>query len=159
MHLEFSYNKEDVVNALRYHFLNRGEVKVFRNTLIILLIATLAGHLFRVVTMGALIGIVAMIFVIAWVFWYLLPISTYNKATTFKDNIHLVFSDEGMSISTRIREHQRQIPWTSFSQVVETRLFFYLYRDKKSFFLIPVSAFETAHAKEHFTALVKEKIG
>ena len=58
MHLEFSYNKEEVLHALRYHFLQRGEIKVFKNTLFILLVFTLCGFAYQLVTFGALIGIV-----------------------------------------------------------------------------------------------------
>ena len=157
MHLEFNYNKGDVLHALRYHFMRRGEIKVFRNTLIILLLATLTGYFFRVVTSSALTGIVLMILVLGWVFWYLLPVSIYHKAATFKDSIHLKYSDEGLLISTRASDHQRAISWSNFSQVVETKKFFFLYRDKKTFFLIPISAFETEEAYQHFTSMLKAK--
>ena len=89
MHVEFSYNKEDVLTALRYHFMQRGEVKVYRITLAVLLLITLMGFFFNVVTSSALIGIFVMVAIIIWAFWYLLPLSTYNKAATFKDEIKL----------------------------------------------------------------------
>lgn len=157
MHLEFNYDKREVLHALRYHFMRRGEIKVFRNTLIILLLATLTGYFFRVVTPSALTGIVLMILILGWVFWYLLPVSIYNKAATFKDRIQLNYSDEGLLISTRASEHQRAISWSNFSQVVETRKFFFLYRDKKTFFLIPISAFPTEEAYQHFIGMLKGK--
>ena len=158
MHVEFSYNKEDVLNALRYHFMQRGEIKVYRNTLIILLLVTLTGFFLNLVTPNALIGIIAMVALVVWAFWYLLPVSTYNKAATFKDEIRLRYSDEGLLISTRISNHQRQLSWNNFTQVVETPKFFFLYRDKKSFLLIPTSAFESEAARNKFSDLVKEKI-
>ncbi|GAA0528085.1 YcxB family protein [Chitinophaga japonensis] len=158
MHVEFSYNKEDVLHALRYHFLQRGEIKVFRNTLAILLLAAITGFFFRVVTPNALIGIIAMVALIVWAFWYLLPLSTYNKAATFKDKIKLGYSEEGLLISTRASDHQRQLSWNNFTQLVETRKFFFLYRDKKSFLLIPTSAFENEAARDRFSDLAKEKI-
>ncbi|NLR61588.1 YcxB-like protein [Chitinophaga polysaccharea] len=157
MHLEFSYDKGEVLHALRYHFTQRGEIKVFRNTLIILLLATLTGFFFKVVTPGALTGIVLMVLVLGWVFWYLLPVSIYNKAATFKDSIQLKYSDEGILISTRGSDHQRAISWSNFSQVVETKKFFFLYRDKKTFFLIPTSAFKTEEAYKNFADVLKEK--
>lgn len=158
MQLEFSYNKGEVLDALRYHFMQRGEIKVFRNTLIILLLATIAGYAFNMVTTSALTGISFMVLLLAWVFWYLLPISIYNKAATFKDDIHLMYSDEGLLISTRASEHQRAISWKNFSRVVETKKFIFLYRDKKTFFLIPTSAFETAEAYETFARILKSNI-
>lgn len=157
MHLEFNYNKGDVLHALRYHFMQRGEIKVFRNTLIILLLATLTGYFFSVVTSAALTGIVLMILVLGWVFWYLLPVSIYNKAATFKDSIHLKYSEEGLLISTRASDRQRAISWSNFSQVVETKKFFFLYRDKKTFFLIPISAFETEESYQNFSSMLKAK--
>lgn len=157
MHLEFNYNKGDVLHALRYHFMQRGEIKVFRNTLIILLLATLTGYFFSVVTSAALTGIVLMILVLGWVFWYLLPVSIYNKAATFKDSIHLKYSEEGLLISTRASDRQRAISWSNFSQVVETKKFFFLYRDKKTFFLIPISAFETEESYRNFSSMLKAK--
>ena len=158
MHLEFSYNKEDVLNALRYHFMQQGETKVFRNTLFILLAFAIAGYTFRVVTVGALMGIAAMILLIALVFWYLLPVSIYNKAATFKDDIHLRYSDEGIIISTRTSEHQRELSWSNFTKVIEAKNFFFLYRGKKNFFLVPTSAFETEAAQKEFGRLAKNKI-
>lgn len=146
------------MNALRYHFSRRGEIKVFRNTLSILLLAALAGFFFRVVTPNALIGIIAMVALIVWAFWYVLPLSTYNKAATFKDEIRLKYSEEGLLISTRASDHQRQLSWNNFTQLVETRKFFFLYRDKKSFLLIPTSAFENEDERNTFSKLVKGKI-
>lgn len=158
MHLEFSYNREDVLNALRYHFMQRGETKVFRNTLFILLAITLAGYTFKIVTIGALIGIAGMILLVALVFWYLLPVSIYNKAATFKDNIHLRYSEEGIVISTRTSEFQRELSWSNFTQVVKAKNFFFLYRGKKNFFLVPTSAFETEAAQKEFGRLAKNNI-
>lgn len=155
MQLEFSYNKGDVLHALRYHFMHRGEIKVFRNTLIILLLATIAGYGYNLVTPGALSGITIMVVLLGLVFWYLLPISIYNKAATFKDDIHLRYSEEGIQISTRSSDHLRSISWNNFSKVVETKKFFFLYRDKKTFFLIPISAFKTEDAYQGFKEMVE----
>lgn len=152
--LQFTYNREEVINALRFHFLRRGEIKVFRNTLIILLIAAIAGYLFRVVNFNALLGICVMMIIIGWAFWYLLPVSTYNKAATFKDNIRLRYNEEGLAISTGTTG-ERSLSWRNFSQIVETRSFFFLYRDKRSFFLIPTSAFASEDARNAFSILLQ----
>lgn len=158
MHLEFSYNKEEVVHALRYHFMQRGEIKVFRNTLFALLAFAMAGYAFKMVTIGALIGIVAMVLLIVGAFWFMLPVSIYNKAATFKDNIQLNYSEEGITISTRTSEQKRMLSWNTFTQVVEARNFFFLYRGKKNFFLIPTKAFKTEAAQKEFGLLAKNKI-
>ncbi|SHL81970.1 YcxB-like protein [Chitinophaga jiangningensis] len=158
MHVEFNYNKGEVLSALRYHFMHRGEIKVFRNTIIIFLLATFAGYFFSLVTIGALTGITIMILVLTWIFWYLLPVSIYNRAATFKDDIRLKFGDDGMLISTGGSYHERTISWNKFSKVVDTKKFIYLYRDKKTFFLIPASAFNSEEQYEGCVRLLKEKI-
>jgi hypothetical protein len=158
MHLEFSYNKEEVLHALRYHFMQRGEIKVFRNTIFILLAFTMAGYAFEIVTIGALIGIAAMVLLIILVFWFLLPVSIYNKAATFKDDIQLKYSEEGITISTRTSEQQRMLSWSTFTRVVETKYFFFLYRGKKNFFLVPTSAFKSEAAQQEFSHLANNKI-
>ncbi|NIG52789.1 YcxB family protein [Chitinophaga sp. Cy-1792] len=158
MHLEFNYDRNEVLSALRYHFLHRGEIKVFRNTIIIFLLATFAGYFYHLVTINALTGITIMILALVWIFWYLLPVSIYNKAATFKDDIRLRFNDDGLVISTGATYHERVIGWNKFSKVVETKKFIYLYRDQKTFFLIPSSAFETPEAYKECLRLLKEKI-
>ncbi|WP_109696493.1 YcxB family protein [Chitinophaga deserti] len=154
MHLlQFTYKKEEVINALRFHFLRRGEIRVFRNTLIILLLATVIGYVFRVVNFNAMLGIVVMMVILGWAFWYLLPVSTYNKAATFRDSIRLRYNDEGMAIYTG--QGERSMSWRNFSQIVETQSFFFLYRDKRTFFLIPTSAFENDEARSQFSELMQ----
>lgn len=158
MHLEFSYNKDEVLNALRYHFLQRGEIKVFRNTLFILLAFTLAGYAYRIVTVGALVGIASMSVVIVLVFWYMLPVSIYNKAATFKDDIHMNYSEDGIVISTRNSDVDKRLSWTGFTAVVRAKNFFFLYRGKKNFFLVPTSAFKSEAAQKEFEKLANDKI-
>ncbi|WP_298716910.1 YcxB family protein [Chitinophaga sp.] len=155
MHLlQFTYKREEVISALRFHFLRRGEIRVFRVTLIILLLATVIGYVFRMVNFNAMLGIVLMMIILGWAFWYLLPVSTYNKAATFRDNIRLRYNDEGMAIYTG--QGERSMSWRSFSQIVETQSFFFLYRDKRSFFLIPTSAFENDEAHLQFRELMQK---
>ena len=108
------------------------------------------------VNFNAMLGIVLMMLVLGWAFWYLLPVSTYNKAATFRDNIRLHYNDEGMAIQTGVGE--RQLSWRNFNQIVETDSFFYLYRDKRSFFLIPTSAFQSSEAHLQFRELMQRAI-
>jgi len=158
MHLEFSYNKEEVLHALRYHFLQRGEIKVFKNTLFILLVFTLCGFAYQLVTFGAMIGIVGMSVLIGLVFWYMLPVSIYNNAATFQDDIRLNYSEEGIVIATRNSDVEKELSWQVFTQVVKAKNFFFLYKGKKDFFLVPTSAFKTELEQREFERLAKNKI-
>lgn len=154
MHLEFSYKKNEVLNALRYHFLHRGEVRVFQITLLIFVLFTITGYLLHVVNRNALAGVTGMTMLIVWAFWYVLPVSTYNKAATFQDSIRLRVNEDGLTISTS-DGGDRSVGWQRFSQVVETSKFIYLYRDKKSFFLIPLSALDTPQLRTDFMDLLQ----
>ncbi|MGX5818476.1 YcxB family protein [Chitinophaga lutea] len=135
--------------------MRRGEIRVFRNTLVILLIATVIGYLFHVVNFNALLGIAIMMAIVGWAFWYLLPVSTYNKAATFRDNIRLRYNEEGMAIATQQGAGERAVSWKNFSEVIETNSFFYLYRDKRSFFLIPASAFPNDEERHSFSRFLQ----
>lgn len=157
MQVSFHYNKPEVINALRFHFLNKGETRAFQVVMGLLVLFAFAGTMMNMVTKPTLIAILIVLLIIITAFWYILPFSIYNKAATFKDSIRLQCNEEGMTIGTRIG--QRQVLWQNFNKVVETRDFFYLYRDKKSFFLIPTAAFPDETAKKDFSDLLKSKFG
>lgn len=157
MQVSFHYNKPEVINALRFHFLNKVEIRALRMVLILLLLFALAGFLLNIVTPAVLAAIVLMLLVVVAAFWYILPFSIYNKAATFKESIRLQCNDEGITIGTHIG--QRLVLWQNFNRVVETQNFFYLYRDTKSFFLIPTTAFRDETEKKNFSNLLKSKFG
>lgn len=148
MFLDFSYDKSDVINALRFHFMNRGEIRVFRVTLLILFGFTVIGNLLGLVPFPTVLGVFVLIFVLIMVFWYILPISTFQKSATFRENIHLNYDEQEIKIGTRTGE--RRLVWKSFFAVVETRDFFFLYRDRSSFFLIPTGAFADEQSRKEF---------
>lgn len=155
MQLRFQYKKEGVINALRFHLLHKGEVRVFQITLSILIIFSFIGFFFNVIPFPTFLGVVCMTGLLVAAFWYLLPQSIYNKAATFKDFIDLDLNEEGLSIRTQVGE--RTLSWQSFRRVVETRDFFLLYKDNKSFFLIPTHAFSTNDERLAFSSLLRTK--
>ncbi|ATL46942.1 hypothetical protein COR50_06960 [Chitinophaga caeni] len=154
MVLEFSYNKQEVINALRYHFWQRGEIKVFRYTGLILAVFSAVGFILGFVNVQALTAVMAVVTLMYACFFFLLPISTYNRASTFKENIRLRWNEQGILINTFSGE--RLLPWKQFKQVVETRTFFYLYKDSKSFFLVPTNAFSSEAERQAFSLLLQQ---
>ncbi|HVB02114.1 MAG TPA: YcxB family protein [Chitinophagaceae bacterium] len=156
MLLRFCYNKEEVIQALRFHFLHKGEIKVFRITLLILLMFAVLGYLVQLVTFAAMTGVIIMMVLLTIAFWFLLPISIYNRAATFRESIDLLCNEEGMVIGTRSGE--RHILWKHFHRIVETDQFFFLYRTNQSFFLIPMQAFKSQLDRENFSRLLKSKV-
>ncbi|RAJ04016.1 YcxB-like protein [Chitinophaga skermanii] len=154
MPIEFTYNKQDVINALRFHFWHRGEIRVLRITFLVLAILTIAGYMTEYVNLNALVMIMTMVVVLYGGIYFLLPISTYNKAATFKDSIHLRWNENGILITTNKSERVQE--WKRFKHVIETKTFFYLYRDAKSFFLIPTNAFESEADRQAFSLYLQQ---
>src|SRR5690242_9180394 len=157
MQVSFQYSKPEVIDALRFHFLNRGEIRLFRGVLFVLLAFAAFSYWGGFVSFPVVVAIVLMLMLLVLAFWYILPFSIYKKAATFKEFIKLQYDEEGVVIGTHIGE--RRLSWGSFNNIVETRSFFYLYRDKKSFFLIPTNAFRSDSDRQDFSDLLKSKFG
>ncbi len=84
MTIYFGYQKAQVIQALRYHFISRREIKlmiilvnVFAGLAIILLLAKKVQPM--AFLMSSFLWIVLMIS-----FWFVLPLMLYRKAITFK---------------------------------------------------------------------------
>lgn len=157
MQVKFHYDKKAVINALRFHFLNRTETKVIRILFIIIFLLAIFGYLKDVVPYAVVVIVFLVIVMLTIVLWFILPNTIYKKARTFHEpSLELDFSEEGMSITTQMGG--RRLPWQSFSRVLETAYFFYLYQNKNAFFLIPADAFTTPQNAE-FRQLLQRHIG
>lgn len=153
MQLDFQYNRPDVIEALRFHFMNRPEMKLFRTVLMVLVLLSFVGYWMKMINLQVVIWLFLLFIVLVLVFWYILPYSVYKKAKTFHEPvIHLRWNDRGLSIGTH--QGESSMLWSRFDRIVETREFFFLYRDNKSFFLIPVEAFNDELEKNSFAELL-----
>lgn len=153
MQLNFQYNKADVIDALRFHFMNRPEMKLFRIVLMILIAFAFIGYWMALINLQVVVWLFLLFIILILVFWYILPYSVYKKARTFSEPaIHLHWNEQNLSIGTH--QGESNMPWTRFHKIVETKDFFFLYRDNKSFFLIPVDAFENEAEKNAFSELL-----
>lgn len=156
MQFHFRYSKPAVINGLRFHFLRRNETKLFRVVLTVLLVLGVVGYGLRVVSFSVVVALLCMFLLLILAFWYILPLSIYRKAATFREpDIRLNCTEEGISIGTGAGD--RHLRWSSFHEVVETGDFFYLYRDNKSFFLIPTDAFTDEEEKKEFSDLLRRQ--
>lgn len=136
----FRYDKPKVIQALRYHFITRREIK----TMIILVnvFAILSAGLFFFKKISPLAFLVSSIlwFTLMLAFWFILPYSIYKKAATFKDGFKVTLEDQHLFLENE--RGSKSWPWTAFSSIIESPHFFHLYFDSRSFFLIPKVAFE-----------------
>ena len=100
--------------------------------------------------LGSLIWILMMAGV-----WYILPISIYKKASTFKENFIIHFNEENIQL-----ENERGYSvweWNKFSRYFESPHFFHLYFDEKSFFIVPKENMNEAMMHD-IRALLQKKI-
>ncbi len=135
MQHSFSYEKKKVIQALRYHFIQRPEVRVMLVLVNVFAIGSaVLLALKKIRPEPFLLGSFIWIVMIAS-FWFFLPNSIYKKAATFLDSFIISFND------TEVRlESQRgavEWPWSRFTRFFESPHFFHLYFDSKSFFLVP----------------------
>ena len=135
MRFSFSYERKKVIQALRYHFVQKTEIRIL--IILVNVFAILSAILFYTkkirpepFLLGSFIWLMLM-----GAFWYFLPNSIYKKANTFRDSFIIDFRDSEVEL-----ENERGIvywPWEKFSRFFESPHFFHLYFDARSFFLVP----------------------
>lgn len=136
----FSYNKQKVIQALRYHFITRREIKLMMILINVFAIVSAALFFFRVIRPLPFLISSVLWFALMIVFWFLLPNMVYRKAATFKDSFRAILSDNELRIENE--RGGRSWPWGDFSSWIESPHFFHLYFNSRSFFIIPKDAFE-----------------
>ena len=135
MQLSFSYNKAKVIQALRYHFVQRPEIRLM--LVLVNVFAIIAAILFyakKIRPEPFLLGSLVWMFLMA-AFWYFLPNSIYKKSATFQDQFIMNLNETAVVIETERGEVVWD--WRKFTNFFESPHFFHLYFDTKSFFLVP----------------------
>lgn len=135
MEHQFSYDKKKVIQALRYHFISRPEIKIMM--ILVNVFAITAAILFyskkirpEPFLLGTTIWLSMMVAI-----WYILPNSIYKRSATFKDSFSIFFREENIVLENG--RGQMQWQWKQFSKWFESPHFFHLYFDAKSFFIVP----------------------
>jgi hypothetical protein len=142
----FTYNKNKVIQALRYHFITRKEIKVMMILVNVFAIISAALFFFRTISPLAFLISSVLWFVLMIMFWFVLPNMIYRKAATFRDRFQAILSDNEFRIEND--RGGRSWPWKEFSTWIESPHFFHLYFNSRSFFIIPKEAFEGEEEQE-----------
>ncbi|MDN3658575.1 YcxB family protein [Ferruginibacter paludis] len=142
----FTYNKGKVIQALRYHFITRKEIKIMM--ILVNVFAIVAAALFFMKEVSAVSFLLSSFlwFALMISFWFLLPLIIYKKSDTFKDKFKATLGAENFSIENE--RGSRKWPWTAFTTSMESPHFFHLYFDTRSFFIIPKDAFKAEDLHE-----------
>ncbi|HZH94244.1 MAG TPA: YcxB family protein [Flavisolibacter sp.] len=156
MRVEFSYNKQQVLQGLRYHFLARPELRIMIIVVNVFAFASAALFYFQIVTPRAFLVGSSLWFLMMITIWFILPGSVYRGAATFKDHFIMDFEEENFSVGNE--RGSRSWAWTALSKTLETPNFFHLYFDSRSFFLVPKYAFQGDDEMYEMRKLLREKV-
>jgi hypothetical protein len=156
MTIYFGYDKRQVIQALRYHFISRREIMLMLILVNVFALASVILYFFKKITpmaclTGSLLWIVLMIS-----FWFILPGIVYNKAVTFKHQFSMNFKEDGF-----VLEHEkgsRSWGWDAVKNFLESPHFFHLYFDSRSFILVPKSGCKDFDEVAALRNLLKEKV-
>lgn len=135
----FTYNKAKVIQALRYHFITRKEIKVMMILVNIFAILSAALFFFKKISPFAFLISAMLWFVMMIVFWFVLPLFIYKRSATFKDRFRVTLSSNEFVLENE--RGSRGWEWSRFSTKMESPHFFHLYFDPRSFFIVPKDAF------------------
>jgi hypothetical protein len=156
MTISFGYEKGQVLQALRYHFISRPEIRIMLVLVNVFALGSIALYAFHEITpaaflLGSFLWIILMIS-----FWFVLPGMVYRRAITFKHNFSMSFEDEGFTL-----QHERGFkswPWTALKKFIESPHFFHLYFDSRSFLLVPKSGCKTQDEVYELRQILKNKV-
>ena len=157
MTIHFSYDKRQVLQALRYHFLNRIEIRMM--IILVNVFALLSAALFyfkKATPLAFLVGSL-MWFIRMISFWFVLPGAVYRRASTFRDHFTMNFEDDHFSLGNE--RGSRSWHWHALSKFLESPHFFHLYFDSRSFFLVPKSGFANTDEVYQLRQMLKQKVG
>ncbi len=156
MQIFFVYDKKLVIQALRYHFISRFEIRILM--IMVNVFAIFAAAMFYFHKVSPLAFLLSSVLWIALMisFWFILPNTVYKKASTFRDNFKMTFGEHRVRV-----ENERgytEWNWEKFSSYIESPHFIHLYLDSKSFFLVPKNAVEKESNLDDLRKLLKQKI-
>ncbi len=136
----FGYHKGKTIQALRYHFLARKEIKIMLIAVnVFAVFAAVLFFLFRISPLAFLIC-AFLWFILMLSCWFLLPAKLFRSSEMFRSTFSAKFTDEELALEAE--QGTARWPWNRFSHFLETPHFFHLYFNSRSFFLIPKEAFE-----------------
>ena len=156
MRIEFDYNKKQVLQALRYHFLSKLEIRAMIILVNVFAFASAALFYFKKILPFAFLVGSFLWFSLMIAFWFILPGSVYRRATTFKDHFIMDFGESSFSVGNE--RGSRSWDWSSVKSFLETPHFFHLYFDSRSFFLVPKNGFANTDEIYEMRQLLKAKI-
>ncbi|MFD2918957.1 YcxB family protein [Terrimonas rubra] len=152
MTIHFGYNKKQVIQALRYHFITRPEIRIMLIVVNIFSIASFILYMTNMVSAMAFLVSSLLWAILMSSFWFIMPNLVYRRAETFKHEFTMDFLSDGFRLSHD--KGSRFWEWRSLDTYKESPHFFHLYFDTRSFLLVPKSACETAEQEKELRTIL-----
>jgi hypothetical protein len=156
MTIHFGYEKKQVLQALRYHFITRPEIKILLIVVnVFAILSAVLVYLHKVQPLSFLIFSLLW-FLLLLTIWKILPSSIYKKSHTFLDHFTMNLDENEVVLQTDRGNTAWQ--WNHFSTFLESPYFFHLYFNSRSFFLLPKDAFKDILELQEARQLLRTKI-
>lgn len=129
------YDKKKVIQALRYHFISRNEIRIL--IVLINVFAIFSAILFgmhKISPYAFLLSSFLWVLLMAS-FWMILPIMVYSKSPMLKQEFLIAIKENHLHL-----ENEKGYTcwnWNEFIYFIDSPNFFHLYFNNKSFFLVP----------------------
>jgi YcxB-like protein len=156
MVVHFSYDKRQVMQALRYHFISRPEFKIMLILVNVFALTCVVLYYLKKITDVAVLTGSFMWFFLMISFWFVMPAMVYKRAATFRDSFTMKFEEEGFSLGNE--RGSKAWSWKALSTFMETPNFFHLYFDSRSFFLVPKNCFSNSDQVYQLRQLLRTKV-
>ncbi|HQU55914.1 MAG TPA: YcxB family protein [Chitinophagaceae bacterium] len=156
MTIHFGYEKKKVIQALRYHFISRPEIRIMVIVVNIFAIATFTLFFLKKIQPLAFLAGSFVWMLLMLSFWFFLPYMVSRRAITFKHRFSMTFTEEGFSL-----EHEKGAkswPWSALKSYLESPHFFHLYFDTRSFLLVPKSGCKDHEEVFDLRGLIKSNV-
>jgi len=155
MQLSFSYQKKKVIQALRYHFLSRPEVRIMLVLVnVFAVIAAILSYTKSISPQSFLLGSFTWLLMMLGV-WYIMPNTVYKKTSVFKEKFIIVFHEDFIHLENE--KAYVDWDWKSLIKYFESPHFFHIYFNQKTFFLIPKDDM-SEEFKHELRGLLRKKI-
>jgi YcxB-like protein len=156
MTVSYSYDKLKVLQALRFHFINKKDIRLLLIAVNVLALASGILFFLKKIEPTVFVFTSFMWIVLMLLLWFLMPRLIYNRTRSFKDNFITEITNENIVLQQE--NGSRTWMYEQFQSWFESPHFFHLYIGANSFFVLPKDAFtmeQTQEARAIFKAKIK----
>ena len=155
MTISYGYDKPKVLQALRYHFINKNDIRILLIAVNILALASGNLYYFKMILPTVFILTSLLWIVLMLVFWMFMPRLIYSRTKSFKDKFITIIDHNEIELQQELGS--RTWSYSQFQSWFESPYFFHLYVGANSFFILPKDAF-TMEQVQQARDIFKNKI-